>query len=152
MDVRCPPRILQYLRMYQIIDHTADVGIRVEAATKEGLFVRAAEAVFDLLIASKRPFIPSIEIPIQVEAPAIDQLFVRWLQELLFVFEKRRLVLMKFWIDGMNETNLSGKVKGLPFDSARHTQKLDIKAVTYHQLKVEQDEAGLWHAQVIFDI
>lgn len=138
--------------MYEVIDHTADIGIRVEGATKEELFVAAAEATFDLLIASKRAFIPSIDVPIAVGAPALDQLFVRWLQELLFVFEKRRLVLMKFWIDGMTETRIEGVAKGLPFDSTRHTQKLDIKAVTYHQLKVGQVPSGRWHAEVIFDI
>lgn len=138
--------------MYEIIDHTADIGIRVEAPTKEELFVAAAEATFDLLISSKRAFIPSIDVPLVVEAPALDQLFVRWLQELLFIFERRRLVLMKFWIDRMGETTLEGRAKGLPFDSTRHAQKLDIKAVTYHQLQVGQDASGRWRAQVIFDI
>ena len=138
--------------MYEIIDHTADIGIKVKGSSLEELFVLAAEATFDLLIASRRAFIPSIEVPIIIEAPAIDQLLVRWLQELLFVFERRRLVLMKFWIDKVSETRLEGAAKGLPFDPTRHTQKLDIKAVTYHMIKVERGDGGLWHAQVIFDI
>ena len=138
--------------MYQIIDHTADIGIKVEGSSLEELFVCAAEATFDLLVESRRQFIPAIEVSVEVEAPAIDQLLVRWLQELLFVFEKRRLVLTKFWIDRISETKLSGAAKGLPFDSTRHRQKLDIKAVTYHRLKVEQVPGNRWKAEILFDI
>lgn len=138
--------------MYQIIDHTADIGIRVEEPSQGALFVSAAEAMFDIMVSSKREFIPSIGVPIQLDAPSVDQLLVRWLQELLFVFESRRLVLLKFWIDSITETHLEGMAKGLKFDSARHSQKLAIKAVTYHQLEVLRDAGGVWRARVIFDI
>ena len=138
--------------MYEIIDHTADIGIKVESSSLEELFVYAADGMFDLMISTKRSLIPSIVVPIAIDAPSLDQLFVRWLQELLYVFERRRLVLMKFWIDRMTHTQLVGAARGLAFDSTRHRQKLDIKAVTYHNLRVEMGEDGLWRAQVVFDI
>lgn len=138
--------------VYQIIDHTADIGIRVEDPSLDGLFVSAACAMFDIMVSQKREFIPSIGVPITIDAPSVDQLLVRWLQELLFIFESRRLVLSKFWIDSMTATHLEGSAKGLKFDHERHSQKLTIKAVTYHQLKVAREEDGLWRAQVIFDI
>lgn len=138
--------------MYQIIDHTADIGIKVEAKDLEQLFVDAAAALTDLLITQKREYIPSIDVPIEIRAPALDQLLVRWLQEMLFVFETRRLVLSKFWVDEISERHLLGDAKGIKFDPTRHEQKLAIKAVTYHQLKVEKTPSGLWQAQVIFDI
>ncbi len=138
--------------MYKIIDHTADIGIRVEGSSLEELFEQTAEAFFDLMVESKRSFIPSIDVPISIEAPSLDQLMVRWLSELHYVFETRRLVLSKFYVDEIDETHLEGTAKGLKFDSTRHDQKLDIKAVTYHKLKVEQDKDGKWKAEVIFDI
>ncbi len=138
--------------MYQIIDHTADIGIKVEGSSLEELFLSSAEAVFDLMVASKREYIPSIEVPVEVEAPALDQLLVRWLSELLFIFETRRLVLSKFWIDELDEHHVKASAKGLKFEASRHTQKLAVKAVTYHKLSVKQDERGRWHAEVIFDI
>lgn len=137
--------------MYQVIDHTADIGIRVEAGSLPDLFVEAAEATFDLLVFSKRAYIPAVEVPIELSAPALDQLFVRWLQEVLFIFEARRLVLTRFWIDDISETHLAGAARGQKFDADRHSQKLDIKAVTYHKLKV-REEGGIWRAEVIFDI
>jgi protein archease len=138
--------------MYEIIDHTADIGIRVEAASLAELFTEAAEATFDLMVAQKRAFIPSIEVPIAVEAPAVDQLLVRWLSELLFIFESRRLVLTNFWIDAIDDHHVEGAAKGLKYDETRHSQKLAIKAVTYHKLSVAPDASGRWHAEVIFDI
>jgi len=138
--------------VYEIIDHTADVGIRVKAGSLSELFVEAAGAMFDMMVAKKRDLIPSIEVPMSIEAPALDQLMVRWLSELLFVFETRRLVLTKFWIDEIDPEHLFGAAKGQKFDTTRHEQRLAIKAVTYHRIKVEQDESGLWIAEIIFDI
>jgi len=138
--------------MYQIIDHTADVGIRVEADSLPELFIEAASAMFDLMIEHRRRLIPSIEVPISVEAPSLDQLLVRWLSELLFVFENRRLVLSSFWIDEIGGGRLFGSAKGLKFDATRHARKMEIKAVTYHKIRVEQTGGGRWLAEVIFDI
>ena len=118
----------------------------------EELFINAAEALFDISISPKRPTLPAIGVPIAVDAPSVDRLFVHWLQELLFVFETRRLVLTKFWIDEIDETHVVGSAKGTKFDSSRHAQKLDIKAVTYHQLEVVRGDDGMWRARVIFDV
>ena len=138
--------------MYEIIEHTADVGIRVKDSSLEGLFVETAAAMFDMMFEQKRGLIPSIEVPISVEAPSVDQLMVRWLSELLYTFESRRLVLTHFWIDEIDGGHLHGMAKGLKFDSTRCAQRLAIKAVTYHKLKIEEDDVGTWHAEVIFDI
>lgn len=124
----------------------------MKGSSQEELFVFAAEATFDLMVSSRREYIPSIEVPISVEAPAVDGLMVRWLSELLFVFERRRLVLSRFFIDNIDERSVAGAAKGIPFDSTRHRQKLEIKAVTYHGLVVERGEGGLWRAEVLFDI
>ncbi len=138
--------------MYEIIDHTADIGIRVQGGSMEEVFLQAAEAMFDLMIGQKRPLIPAIEVPIRVEAATPDELLVRWLSELLFLFESRRLVLTRFWIDRIDGSALEGAAKGLKFDETRHTRKLLLKAVTYHGLKLAQGPGGRWQAEVIFDI
>jgi SHS2 domain-containing protein len=138
--------------MYELIDHTADVGIRVEGESLAELFEHAAEGLFGIMIEKKRSGTPAIEVPISLEAPAVDQLLVRWLSELLFVFETRRLVFSKFFIDEISETRLEALAFGAKYDSTRHRQKLEIKAVTYHHIKVEQREQGPWQAEVIFDI
>lgn len=136
---------------YEIIDHTADIGIRVKGSSQEELFLHAAEAMFDILAESKKQLIPSISYPVAVEADGVDQLMVKWLQELHLAFDMRRLVLTHFWIDEISETRLIGGGKGLKFDESRHRAGTQIKAVTYHQLRVEEKDGG-WEAEVIFDI
>jgi SHS2 domain-containing protein len=136
---------------YEIIDHTADIGIRVKGSSLEELFLHAAEAMFDILARPKRPLFPAITYPVAVEADSVDQLLVKWLQELHMAFDMRRLVLTNFWIDEINERQVMGGGKGMKFDDTRHRAGTQIKAVTYHKLKVEE-ESGEWIAEVIFDI
>lgn len=136
---------------YEIIDHTADIGIRVKSSSLEELFIFAAEAMFDLMAPPKRALIPSITYPVMVEADSVEQLFVRWLQDLHLAYDMRRLVLTHFWIDEISPTSVMGGGKGQKFDDARHRAGTQIKAVTYHHLRVEE-QGGQWIAEVIFDI
>ena len=144
---------------YEIIEHTADMGIRVTGSDVNEIFTNAAEAMFEVMVDSKPGLIPSITVPVQIKTSQIDSsgvkpmehLLVKWLQELLFIFETRHLVLSRFYIDEISDNNLEGAAKGLKFDTNRHKQKCQIKAVTYHQLSLEKKDDG-WHAQVIFDI
>lgn len=138
--------------MYEVVDHTADVGIRVRGESLAQLFEHAAEGLFDIMIETKRGFVPATQVPVSLEAPAVDQLMVRWLSELLFLFETRRLVFSRFVIDEISPTRVEAVAFGTPYDSTRHHQKLEIKAVTYHHIQVQQQGDGLWEAQVIFDI
>lgn len=136
---------------YELIDHTADIGIRVKGSSQEELFLRAAEAMFDILVKPKRFLIPSINYPVSIAAEGTDRLLVRWLQELHLAFDMRRLVLSHFWIEHISPTSVSGGGTGVKFDDTRHRMGTQIKAVTYHHLKVEELN-GVWTAEVIFDI
>lgn len=139
------------VRSYEVIDHTADIGVRVAAENLEELFIRAAEAMFDVMIDSKPNLTANINVPIEVSAERPDELFVKWLQELLYIFDTRHLVLSGFYIDDISGTAVSGTAKGMKFDKLRHEVKRQIKAVTYHKLTLEK-KGDTWHATVIFDI
>lgn len=140
------------MKSYELIDHTADVGIRIKGSSLGDLFLKAAEALIDITFSTKKSIIPAIGVPLAIEADCVEQLLVRWLQEILFIYETRRLVLTQFWVDEIDERHLVGSAKGTKFDDARHSQKQDVKAVTYHQIEVKKDEDGSWYAKVIFDI
>ncbi len=139
------------VKQYELIDHTADIGIRVAGRDLEELFVRAAEAMFDVMVASKPNLTSSINVPVDVTAHTQDELLVKWLQELLYVFDTRHLVLSSFYIDKLTDTALSGVAKGMKFDELRHEVKHQIKAVTYHKLSVEK-KSDVWCARIVFDI
>ena len=147
------------MKNYEIIEHTADIGIKVSASDLNEVFVQAAAAMFEILVDSKSGLIPSITVPIEIKTVKVDKsgvsptehLLVKWLQELLFIFETRHLVLSHFYIDELTDDNLEGAAKGLKFDKSRHKQNCQIKAVTYHQLSLGKKNDG-WHARIIFDI
>jgi SHS2 domain-containing protein len=51
----------------------------------------------------------------------------------------------------VGEDGLKARVKGEPFQEGVHVIKTEVKAVTYHQIRVNQEEGG-WKAQIIFDL
>lgn len=132
---------------YEELDHTADVGIRAHGATLDELFAAAAAGMFSL-VADLRKVRAVGEVEVRVKADDLEALMVRWLSELLFLHETQRLLLKEFdvRIDGMS---LEARARGETIDKKRHELKLNIKAVTYHRLRVDR-KAGL--AEVIFDI
>ena len=138
---------------WAVVEHTADVGIEVRAATLEALFVDAAAGFCDAITEVAR--IGAGEgRSFEVEAPGLDLLLVAWLEELLFRFETTGMLYARgeASVEGKGDSwSLRAHMRGERFDAARHPLKVQIKAVTYHALEVARDEHG-WRARVIFDI
>jgi len=132
---------------YEELDHTADVGIRAYGASLEELFANAAAGMFSL-ITDLETVKARGEVEVRVKAEDVGGLIVNWLQELLFLHETQRLLLCEFDValDGMS---LTGHARGEKIDKRRHELKLVIKAVTYHNLKVDRAKGV---AEIIFDI
>ena len=106
--------------------------------------------MFDIITDSSE--IESIgQYNIELEAPDLEQLLVDWLSELLFLNSAKNLVFGFFKID-LDEKNkkLTAKVFGQKFDLSKHKIGAEIKAVTYHMLKVKKKKP--YHVQVLFDI
>ncbi len=81
----------------------------------------------------------------------MDRLMVDWLSELLYLHDVEYLLFKEFTVGSLGEDGLEAVVKGEPFQEGVHVIKTEIKAVTYHQIKVEKEKGG-WKAQVIFDL
>ncbi|MBW1742060.1 MAG: archease [Deltaproteobacteria bacterium] len=135
---------------YEFIEHTADLGFKVYGASLEGLFVHAAEAFFETIL-SPESVEEKIERSIEVEAGALDELMVSWLDEFLYLYDAEKLVFKRFQIKSIQQDQLRAKAWGEKIDPARHEIKSGIKAVTYHKLYV-RERGGGWEAQVIVDI
>jgi SHS2 domain-containing protein len=136
--------------MYEIFDHTADLGLRVRAPDLETLFVEAARALFSVIVASLDDVRPVRERSFAVAGTERDYLLFDWLSELLYIFETERLVLAEFSVH-LNAEGLSAVARGEPLDPSRQVFAHEVKAITYHGLKVEQTASG-WQAEVIIDI
>jgi SHS2 domain-containing protein len=137
-------------RKYEFIEHTADLGFKVYGASPEKLFTHAAEAFFEALVALESVK-ERIERSIKVEADGLDNLMVRWLSELLYLYDTEMLVFKSFQVKRIEDNHLEANARGEVLDPARHEIKTGIKAVTYHKLYVKERRGG-WEAQVILDI
>ena len=136
--------------MYEVFDHTADVGLRIRADTLDGLFAEAARALFSVIVLNLDAVRPVEEMSFALEGDTRDDLLHDWLAELLYVFHTKHLLFSRFEAD-IGDTKLRATARGEPIDPARHEIDTEIKAVTYHGLNVvHNDEA--WSAEVIVDV
>src|SRR5262245_17948684 len=137
---------------FEVFEHTADVGLRVEASSLEELFVQAARGAFALVVENPNAIQSRRAVAIELEAEDIEGLFVDWLRELIYRFETDHLLLCEFDVrlsDG--NRRLHAACRGECADWSRHLPDNELKAVTYHGLRVAETPDG-WEAEVIFDI
>jgi SHS2 domain-containing protein len=136
--------------MYEHFEHTADLGLRVRAADVNSLFAEAATALFAAVVDGIDTVRPDRAVDVHIEGAELDYLLFDWLRELLYRFDAEHLVFSRF-VASVGEAGLAGTAWGEPLDPARHVLAHEVKAITYHGLRVEQEGAG-WVAEVIVDI
>jgi len=136
--------------MHETFEHTADLGLRIRAADLETLFVEAAQALFETIVADLTTVRPRQKLEVHVNQEDNEYLLFDWLRELLYHFDSEHLLLGRFDAQIKNG-NLSGTAWGEPLDRSRHELEHEVKAITYHGLRVEQTGDG-WLAEVIVDI
>ena len=138
------------MKPYTLIDHTADIGLRIRGHNLRQVFARAGFGLFDLITdADKIKTEKSVSFHLKAESRG--DLFLVWLRELLFTFSAKKLVFKKFIFKKLTEKELHAIATGERFDPKLHEQKMEIKAITYHQFKLEKQKSG-WIAEVILDI
>ena len=135
---------------YKLINHTADFGIHVFGTDPVELFANAAFATFDML--TEIDLLESSKTTnLRVTGDDWSDLMVNWLRELLYLWNGKELLVKKTRILALSENELSANVELDPFDPDRHEIKIEIKAVTYHQIQVSSSPQG-WEAKIIFDV
>lgn len=140
--------------MFETFEHTADVGLRVRAADLNQLFAEAGQALFSVMVANLDEVRRVEKVAFALEDTAVDELLRKWLGELLYTFHVRRLLFSRFdvTVSGSDSAfSLVATAWGEPMDGQRHEMDVEIKAVTWHGLRVEQTTEG-WLAEVIVDL
>ena len=136
--------------MYETFEHTADIGIRARSDTLNGLFEESAKGLFSVILTNLDSVRCVQDTTIELAGDRRDDLLFDWLAELLYTFETRRILFGRFEVR-LSDSGLSAVAWGEPLDSGRHELDMEIKAVTYHGLKVEPEGDG-WLAEVIVDL
>ena len=135
--------------MFDILEHPADIGFRAFGASLEELFANSAIAMLSIagdLEAAE----PREEYRISVESGDRDGLMVDWLNEVLYWYDGKLIALRSFRVK-LGQHCIDAVATGEPRNPERHRARLIVKAVTYHQLKIEQRD-GSWIAEVYLDI
>ncbi|MFO7898855.1 MAG: archease [Planctomycetota bacterium] len=134
---------------FEILEHTADVGIAAHGATLEDLFANAAYGMFSIVtdLVNVEP-----REPREITATAADRpgLLVAFLSELLYRCEVDRFLTRRVEVTRLTDTELTATAHGEPI-GPQHALDAEIKAVTRHELTVEK-RGDAWHATVLFDI
>lgn len=136
--------------MYELFEHTADVGLRVRAATREELFVDAARALLSLIVAEPETVQANHQRQFRIPGNELDYLLFDWLTELLYSIDTEGWLWSRFEIQ-FDQDGLIADCWGEPIDRRRHRLEHEVKAITYHGLFVTQQDS-IWQAEVVVDI
>lgn len=135
---------------YVQLDHTGDLRIKVTGNSLKDLFINAAYALFDIITDAETI---NSELAETIEVTGIDkeELLVNWLSELNYLYITESKVFSKFEIEHFKDIELSATVIGEKFNPYKHPINTEIKAVTFHDLQIEQLEDH-WETKIVFDI
>ncbi|MEA1872439.1 MAG: archease [Chloroflexota bacterium] len=137
-------------KTFEIIDHTADVGIIAYGADVEELFSNAALALFSL-ITEPESVEEKLHLNLEVSSEDRDSLLIEWLNELIYLFDVKHILFNRFDIESLTHNELKVTCYGEDLDPTKHKIKIGVKAATYHMLKLDKSDDG-FKAQIILDI
>jgi SHS2 domain-containing protein len=135
---------------FEILEHPSDLGIEARGTTMAEAFRNAARGLMSV-IAGPSKIESHEERLISLQAHDRENLLVRWLTEILFLYDAEKFLTADVLFSLMNDTSLKATILGQQYDAMKHELKLDIKAITYHQVQVEKLN-DIWIARVFVDI
>ncbi len=146
------------MKKFEVIEHTADMGIKAYGKDLSELFTNAAYGMASL-ITDLEKVNPKDSKDISLEAENREELLVSWLNEIIYLSASKSMLFSKFEVSEMDERHLKAKIFGEEFDTTRHQIETEFKAATYHRLKISNLKGdnstfpeGILQAEIIFDI
>ncbi len=147
MDVRS--------KNFELVEHTADIGLKVYGKSEKELFINAARGMFFLITGS---LISPVEhsakkyFTVETKASNIEDLIIEWLNELLYIHATELVVFDNYNICHITGEIIKSEVSALYIKDSSYQVVKEIKAVTYHNIYVHQLKNGKWEANIVFDI
>jgi len=136
--------------MYRLIEHTADVGLRIEAPSLAALLEDAGRGLFTVIAGDLGQIARESAERFVVAGADPVWLLVDWASELHAAFELRRMLFAEFSVT-VGPAGIDGTARGERFAPGRHALAHEVKAVTLHGLDVRHGPAG-WEATLILDV
>ncbi|AEC51039.1 hypothetical protein PNA2_0121 [Pyrococcus sp. NA2] len=142
------------MKKWEHYEHTADIGIRGYGDSLEEAFEAVAIALFDVIVNVNKVEKKEVR-EVEVEGDDLESLLYNFLEELLVLHDMEHLVFRDFdvKIEKVNgRYKLKAKAYGEKLDLEKHEPKEEVKAITYHDMKIEKLPDGRWMAQLVPDI
>lgn len=135
----------------EILDHTADLAVRLHALDEKGLFELGAGTVYQLIghLVPGTGAVKSYRMSLQ--ANTWEELFHDWLAEILYWLQVREIMFHRYEFEILHDTCVKATAEGQKIDVEKSTFHTEIKAVTYHNLHIEKRPEGVT-ATVVFDV
>jgi len=135
---------------YEILEHTADIRVKIKGKNLKDLFRNAGLAIFQISTQKLATTDDKIKnLSIKQKADNLDELFINWLNELLSLSAVKGLIFEDLKIGKINANSIEAVVSGS--DIKNYKVNTEIKAATYHELKIEKSKSA-WQAEVIIDV
>jgi SHS2 domain-containing protein len=126
---------------YRILEHPSDLGIEASGRSLKEVFEYAALGLVSI-IADPATVDPAERRFVRLEGSDHENLLVKWLSEILYLYDGQQFLPSDVEITRLTATELGAVVAGEPVNEKKHALKMDVKAITYHQLKVEERKDG----------
>jgi len=141
------------MKRFEWVEHPSDIGFRAYGKDLAETFENAALALFEVMVDTGKVE-PREEVEVELEAEDEGALLYDWLDRLLYFHDTRNLVMSKFNVEVSKTKSglkLKARVKGEPFDPAKHTERTAVKAMTYHMMEIKH-EKDRCSVQAVVDI
>jgi SHS2 domain-containing protein len=134
------------MKRFEILDHPSDIGLIAYGESLKETFENAAFGMFSLM-AELSDIEPKDSFDISVTAEDRDELFINWLNELIFIEDSKHVLLNEFKVLKLTDKELKAHVAGEKIQNDLHELHRPIKAATYNQLELKEKKV-----KVIFDV
>ena len=136
------------MKRYELIEHTADMGLVAYGHNLAEAFANAAYGLFSIIadlgnVQGKEP------LQVDLREEDTETLLFEWLNYLLYTFDVEMLLLNRFDIERFDSSGLKATCYGEKYDPSRHRLKRGVKSATYHMLKIDRENNQV---QVILDV
>jgi SHS2 domain-containing protein len=138
---------------YRFLDHMTDAVIEAHGGTLEEAFEQAAKGLNDTMV-DLSGVRPDREVRINAEGHDLESLLFDWLDRVMLTLVADGIVMSEFSVKILQVDggySLSGVAKGDKLDLSKHAYKVEIKAVTYHEMSVMQ-EGGRTTVRFLLDL
>jgi SHS2 domain-containing protein len=138
------------MRPYKLLEHTSEVGLEVRGRDLAILFRNAAAGLMELM--GRDGKVREEEtVSIRVRSSSAETLLLHWLSELIYLVQTRRWLYHRIEFTRLGDTHLTAELHGERLAEGRHRLGREVKAVTFHDLRIHRDGDAL-RAQVLFDV